>query len=188
MYHNSKSEKHVALLLVAALFGAMLIAAPFGARAATANAPGGKVVTVVNSSPGTVFSVNASRINGTLQYNFVGTGGNDTFIFIGGNASTTYTGTGLFNNSFILNSTGGGNSTFSLTSGNNSTFRIVEGNVNGSLSTQSFAITGGTRCSLNESSHGPVSNALWSVNLGANSTVSMSSQFVGNETAINIVF
>jgi len=196
MTHNFGSEKRTALLLATAFMGMMLVLAPIGARATIINSAGGSQFSVINSTPGTVFRANATQINGTTSYNFVGSGGNNTFILAVGNFSTTFLATGLKNNTFIINSTGGGNSTFSLSSGANSTFLIQEGNLNGTLDAngalitalQQFAITGGANCRLNESSFGPVSNAIWSVNLGANSTVSLGSVFVGNETIINIVF
>ena len=185
MNYNHQSEKRI--LLIAALLGAVLASAPLGAIASPAFIPGGNQVSVVNNTPGTLFLANASSINGTVRYNLVGSGRNDSFILVAGNASTTFLATGLFNNNFTIFS-GGGNSTFSLSSGANSTFIIFEGNVNGSSSTQEFAITGGANCFLNETSLGPVGNALYSVNLGTNSTVSLGSVFAGNQTNINIVF
>jgi len=105
------------------LVGMMLTFAPFSARAAL-SLPGGRQVNIINSTPGTLFRANSTRINGTTSYNIVGVGGNDTFILAAGNFSTSYVATGLFNNTFIINSTGGGNSTFSISSGANSTFII----------------------------------------------------------------
>jgi len=175
------------LVLIAVLLGTVLAMAPIGANATTLSIPGGKNISVVNNTPGTVFNTNATGINGTVSYNVVGSGGNDTFRFILGNASSTLLLTGLSSNSFNVTS-GGGNSTFSFSTGPNSNFTIVEGNVNGSASLQTFAITGGANCVLNETSAGPVGNAIYSVDLGTNSTVNLSSAFVGNETAINLIF
>jgi len=189
------SQKSIAFLMTIGLVGMLLTFAPFGAKAEL-SLPGGRQVNIINSTPGSLFNANATRINGTTSYNIVGVGGNDTFILAAGNYSTSYVATGLFNNTFIINSTGGGNSTFSLSSGANSTFIIQEGNLNGTVnaagglvtSTQEFAISGGIHCVVNESSFGPVDNAIWSINLGTNSTVSLGSAFAGNETSINVVF
>ena len=177
------------LLLVAGLLGLMLTFAPIGAAQTLTSLPGGKQVSVINNTPGTMFRANATNINGTVQYNFVGSGGNDTFYLAGGNRTNiVFLATGLGNNTYIINATGGGNSTFSLSSGANSTFRIVVSPFNG---TQTFAISGGVASVLNETSFslGAINGtALWSVNLGANSTISMGSDFAGNQTAINIIF
>jgi len=174
------------LLLVAGLLGLFLIVAPFGATAGTLSIPSGKQVSVVNATPSTVFLANTTSIgNGTVSYNFVGSGGNDTFQLAAGNASNVFVATGLLSNSFNL-TTGGGNSTFSLSSGPYSNFTIALGNFTG---TQTFAISGGINCVLNETTIGPISgNALWSVNLGTNSTVSLASSFTGNQSTINLVF
>jgi len=187
MTHILGSEKRAALLFASAFLGTLLMIAPIGASASPAFIPGGRQVSVVNHSPGTQFMANATAINGTIAYNFVGEGGNDTFVFAGGNhTSVTFLATGLGNNTYDINATGGGNSTFSLSSGANSTFRFVVSPFNG---TQTFAITGGVHSSLNETSLVPINGtALWSVNLGANSTVSLGSAFTGNQTIINIVF
>jgi len=174
------------LVLVAVLLGVLIAVAPLGARAELA-IPGGKNISVVNNTPGTMFVTNATAINGTVAYNIVGSGGNDSFRFTFGNASATVLLTGLNSNSFNITS-GGGNSTFSFSTGPSSNFTIAEGNVNGSASLQTFAITGGANCVLNETSAGPVGNAIYSVDLGTNSTVNLSSAFVGNETAINLIF
>jgi len=177
MTHNFGSEKRTALFLATAFLGTLLVLAPIGARAGIINSSGGSQFSVVNSTPSTVFRANATTINATTAYNFVGSGGNDTFILAVGNFSTTYLASGLKNNTFIINSTGGGNSTFSLSSGANSTFIIQEGNLNGTgiIGFQQFAITGGANCKLNETSLGAVQDAIWSVNLGTNSTVSLGS-------------
>lgn len=175
------------LALIALCLGLFLTVAPFGARAQVVTIPGTHQFSVVNSGSGTTFKANTTGINGTVEYNLLGTGGNDTFILAAGNGSMHFLASGLGSNTFILNSTGFGNSTFSLASGANSSFVIREGNVNGSASTQAFIITGGSMCVLNESSPGPVSNAIWSVALGTNSTVNMGSTFAGNVTSINIL-
>jgi len=187
MNHNLGSEKRAALLFVSAFLGVLLVLAPLGARASPAFIPGGRQVSVINNASGTLFRANATSINGTISYNFVGQGGNDTFVFAGGNrTNVTFLATGLGNNTYVINATGGGNSTFSLSSGANSTFRFYVTPFNG---TQTFAITGGVACVLNETSLVPINGtALWSVNLGANSTVSLGSAFLGNQTVINIVF
>jgi len=187
MNHNLGSEKRAVLLFASAFLGVLLMLAPIGANASPAFIPGGRQVSVINHTPGTQFMANATAINGTVAYNFVGEGGNDTFVFAGGNGTdVTYLATGLGNNTYVINATGGGNSTFSLSTGANSTFKIVVSPFSG---TQTFAITGGADSTLNETSTVPINGtALWSVNLGANSTVSLGSSFTGNQTIVNIVF
>jgi len=137
----------------------------------------------------TTFIGNASSItNGTVSFNFLGTGGNDTFDIYGGNASGAFAATGVGLNNFSVITGNPGTATnssiFSLISGDNSTFNIVQNNFNGSAT---FIIVGGADCFLNDSSLGPVANTIFSVVLGTNSTYDLGAQFAGNQTIINIV-
>jgi hypothetical protein len=149
---------------------------------------------LVQNEPNAVFLANARLIvNGTVSYNFLGTGGNDTFNLFGGNASAIFLATGVLNNTFNIvtgnpgtNGIMGVNSTtFSLISGANSTFNILQNNYNSSVT---FSIIAGPNSVINDTSTGPVYNTLMSINLGTNSTVSLGAQFIGNETTINVVY
>jgi len=143
-----------------------------------------------SAHPGTHFLANATMItlNGTVTFNFLGTGGNDTFNLLGGNASAVFVATGLRNNTFNITtgnpSFGLNATTFSLVSGDNSTFNVIQNNFNGSIT---MIIVGGTNCFVNMTSIGPVSNTILSIALGTNSTTNLASQFVGNQTTINVV-
>ncbi|MGP8057043.1 MAG: hypothetical protein ACLP9K_05545 [Nitrososphaerales archaeon] len=159
----------------------------------------GKQVNAINNANNTLFYLNSSTIgyfNGTSYYNIMGSGGNDTFFLAAGNDSTVFvaTGSALLNNSFDINSTGGGNSTFSMISGGNvtfpSTFSITQGNLvtNPYNATQYFMITSGAGTILNENSTAPVGNSYYSLNLGTNSSVNLGSDFQGNGTEFNVVF
>jgi len=148
----------------------------------------------IQGEPNAVFYGNATQINnGTVSYNFIGTGGNDTFYLFGGNASAVFLATGVMNNTFNIqtgNPSSGGilganRTVFSLISGANSTFNIVQTNYNGSVT---FSIIAGPNSVVNDTSTGPVYNTLFSINLGSNSTVSLGSQFIGNQTTINVVY
>lgn len=183
--------------LFTALLGAILTSVPIatiagGPHFSYTSTGYGKSVNAVNNAPNAVFFGNSSAIyfgNGTSLYNFVGTGGNDTFTILAGNDTTQAVLTGMLNNSFIISS-GGGNSTFSMVSGDNSTFLITQGNLVGNPynGTQVFAITGGANSNVTESSLGPVGTTMYSVNLGFNSSVVLSSDFQGNATVVNVVF
>jgi len=134
------------------------------------------------------FLANATLTNATVSYNFLGIGGNDTFNLAGGNFSGSFVATERFNGTFNVltgSPVNGTNSTvFSLVSGDNSTFNVIQNNYNGTVA---LAIVGGANCFVNATSIGLVSSTVLSINLGTNSTASISSQFSGNETTINIV-
>jgi hypothetical protein len=126
--------------------------------------------------------------NGPVSYNFLGLYGNDTFNLFGGNTSGTFVATELLNGTFnvITGNPGAGanSSTFNLVGGANSNFNIIQNNLNGTVS---LAIVGGANSHVNATSIGPVSSTVLSINLGQNSTASLSSQFTGNETTVNII-
>ena len=136
----------------------------------------------------TQFNATTITVNGTVSYNFLGTGGNDTFDLYGGNASGVFAATGVGLNNFSVISgnpgTAANSSIFSLISGDNSSFTIVQNNFNGSAT---FIIVGGANCFLNDSSVGPVNDTIFSVVLGTNSTSDIGAQFSGNQTIVNIV-
>ena len=145
---------------------------------------------ISSSTPSETFLGNATQItSGTVSYNFIGTGGNDTFNLLGGNSSATFVATGLLNNTFNIITgnpgTATNSSTFSVISGANSTVSIIQNNFNGSVS---FSIIAGPSSFVNDTSFGPVSDTLFLINLGANSTASLGSQFTGNETTVNVVY
>ena len=141
------------------------------------------------SSPitNTTFIGNATSLSFPVSYNFLGTGGNDTFRMYGGNASGTFAATGVGANNFSITTgnppTNSSGSFFSLVSGGYSHFDIIQDN-NG---TATFIIIGGSNCFLNDSSVGPVGSTIFSVVLGTNSTYNLGAQFAGNQTIINIV-
>jgi hypothetical protein len=131
---------------------------------------------------------NATAItNGSVSYNFLGLYGNDTFDLFGGNTSGTFVATELLNGTFNVITgnpgTGANSSMFNLVGGASSNFDIIQNNLNGTVS---LAIVGGTDSNVNATSIGPVSSTVLSINLGANSTADISSQFTGNHTTINI--
>ena len=186
-------EAKRSICTIAIFLGATLLLA-FVAQPVTAQSGISTVQTISSGLPSQVFNGNATMItNGTVSFNFIGTGGNDTFNLEGGNASAVFLATGLLNNTFNIvtgnpgtNGTVGVNSTtFSLISGANSTFNIIQNNFNGSVS---FSIIAGSNSFVNDTSVGPVFNTLFSVNLGSNSTASLGAQFTGNETTINVVY
>jgi len=170
--------------LAAALLGAML-ALTFTAQptlAASVQVATGHSVAYSSATPGQHFMANGTgiKVNGTLTYNFLGTGGNDTFSLFGGNVSSVFVATGLFNNNFSIitgnPSTGTNASTFSLVSGDFSSFDIVQNNANGTVT---MIIVAGTNSNVNMSSIGPVGNTILSISLGTNSSTSIASQFAG---------
>jgi hypothetical protein len=180
--------------LVAFFLGAILVTVPIATSASTFSYTMngfGKSVNAVNDSPNTRFIGNATFVhNGTAVFNFLGMGGNDTFDLFGGNATDIFVASGAKNNTFNV-VTGNppafanASSTFSMVSGGNSTFNIIQNNHNGSIT---IVITGGPHCLVNDTSIGPVANTFFSISVGRNSTVSLGSQFAGNETSVNIVF
>lgn len=191
------------IYFAAALLAATLTIVPIAAMAHPSfiytEAQWGKSVNAVNNAPNTVFVGNATlATNGTVLFNYVGTGGNDSFYLYGGNASGNFVATGRYNNTFSIitgNPTDGYMSnatTFSLMTGANSTFYIIQSNLNGSVT---FAITGGSLSNVTETDVGilagtPVTLAstTYSINLGFNSTVTLGSIFGGNATTVNVVF
>jgi len=184
---NFLPQSRKGIYLIAPILGAVLMLA-FAAQPVVAQPSNNRSVS--SSQPSTMFIGNATMIsNGTASFNFIGTGGNDTFLLSGGNASAIFLATGLLNNTSDIvtgnPSTATNSSTFSLVSGANSTFNIVQNNFNGSVS---FSIIAGPNSFVNDTSIGPVSSTLFSINLGTNSTASLASQFTGNETTINIVY
>jgi len=187
MNYLPQSRKSIAV--IAAFMGAILVLA-FTAPPVVANAGPTTTKSISSSKSGQLFNETALLItNGSVLYNLIGTGGNDTFNFIGGNASTTFLGTGLLNNNFSILTgnpmTGTNSSTFSLISGANSTFDIIQNNFNGSVS---FSIIAGPNSFVNDTSTGPVANTLFSINLGTNSTTNLNANFTGTETTINVVY
>ncbi len=194
LQESRKSSYLAATLLGAILVAVPLVAAQAGPSFQYTESAVGKAVNAFNSAYNTTFIGNMSAVtNGTAQFNFVGIGGHDNFTFIGGNspANVTYLATGsiLYNNSFIINGTGNGNfSTFSLISGPNSNFTIGQNNYNG---TATFIITAGTNSTVFEfggNSTAPIGTTYYSINLGTNSTVILSSDFEGNASTVNVVF
>lgn len=167
---------------------------------------GNGTVSATNSHPNALFFANSSTIicgtptSNMSMYNFLGTGGNNTYVLYAGNDTTQYVATGTLNNRFNITS-GSGNSTFSLVSGRNTTvyhsiFYIQQQNLWSNTvcphATQSFAVTAGMDTYLNESSYGTilaagVYNTFYNINLGTNSTVLLSSDFQGN-SSINVIF
>ena len=142
----------------------------------------------ISNVPNTTFVGNATQItNGTVSFNLLGTGGNDTFNLYGGNASAVFIATGYLNNTFNVITgnpgTATNSSTFSLISGDNSTFNIVQNNFNSSVS---FSIIGGSNCVINDTSLGPVNSTIFLINVGSNSTLILNSKFTG-QTTINEV-
>ena len=184
-------ESRKSIYLASAFLGAILLAVPVVVLASPSfyysSSAQGKSVNAFNSAPSTLFFGNSSSIpyaNGTSIYNYAGTGGNDTFVIYAGNDTTQATLTGVLNNTFIINGTGSGKgSVFSMMSGANSTYRILENNQNLS----SFIITGGAGSVVNETG-AHVGSALYSINLGTNSSVVLSSDFEGNSTTVNVIF
>lgn len=182
------------MYLFAAMLSALLalsFTAPVFAQDEVVAAPIPQNIQAFTSShPSQVFLANATlvMINGTVSYNFLGTGGNDTFNLFGGNSSAVFVATGLRNNTFNITtgnpSFGLNSTTFSLVSGANSTFNIVQNNFNGSIT---MIIVAGSNSFVNMTSIGPISSTILSIALGTNSTTNLSSQFIGNQTTINIV-
>lgn len=190
---NYLPQSKMSTFAIAALLGATLLLA-FVGQPVVAQSGISTNESISSGLPSQVFNGNATAItNGTLSFNFIGTGGNDTFNLSGGNASAVFLATGLLNNTFNIitgnpgtNGTVGVNSTtFSLISGANSTFNIIQNNFNSSIS---FSIIAGSNSYVNDTSTGPVFDTLFSINLGSNSTASLGAQFVGNATTINVVY
>jgi len=134
------------------------------------------------------FNANATFVNATVSYNFLGEGGNDTFKLAGGNFSGSFVATDLKNATFDVvtgNPVSGTNeSIFSMMGGANSTFNVVQNNANGTVS---LVIVAGSNSFVNATSIGKVANTVLSINLGVNSTTSVATQFSGNITTVNIV-
>lgn len=218
MKYLQESKKSI---FIASLLGAILVVVPIAATivpiaVASCGAPGiqpspctwtgpefvlttsgqGKQVNAINNANNTLFYANSSSIgyfNGTSFYNFMGSGSNDTFFLAAGNDSTVYVATGgaLNRSNFIINSTGGGNSTFSMIAGPGSNFTIIQGNrvSNTYNATQWFMITSGANSTVYENSTNiQVGNSYYSLNLGTNSSVNLGSDFQGNDTIFNVVF
>lgn len=183
--------------IVAAFLGAFILSVPIAVMANPSlyytTSSQGKTINVSNTDPNTLFFGNSSSIpcgNGTSVYNFAGIGGNDTFVLYPGNDTTLATLTGFANNYFTIDGTGScPGSIFSMVTGANSTFNIVQ-STSGSGTT--FIITGGANSLVNESTGGsvtgPVGQTLYAINLGANSSVILNSDFQGNTTTANIIF
>jgi hypothetical protein len=175
------------LVLVALFLGLLLTFAPVGVK--SQGTP--RQISVINSTPHSRFVVGFNGTvpftNGTASYNLVGTGGSDNFSIFGNETRSPMNllATTLKNNTFFL-LTGNSSSSFSFSTGDNSTFRIIDQNYGNG--TQSIVISGGARCNVTESSLAPINGTdIWSISLGTNSSVSMGSAFIGNNTAINIV-
>jgi len=184
---NFLPQSRKSIYLIAPILGAILMLS-FSVQPIIAQQS--NFQSISSSKPGTTFVGNATGISsGSASFNFIGTGGNDTFDLAGGNASAVFLATGVLNNTFDIvtgnPSTGSNSTTFSLVSGANSTFNIVQNNFNDSVS---FSIIAGTGSFVNDTSAGKVSNTLFSINLGTNSTASLLAQFTGNETTINVVY
>ena len=148
-------------------------------------------------------------------FNFVGEGGNDTFEFFGGNGSTTGVATGAGNDTFyVISGSNSSSNIYSLLSGGNyGCFAIADG----SNGTNTYAITGGVNSTVQENNDptalfdcsgatgvglhnapdspifanpgvGGWGNYRYSINLGDNSSVVLSTLFAGNQTIVNVVF
>jgi hypothetical protein len=172
---------------IAIFLGATLLLS-FTAQPIFAQSGIGNDQSYISNIPNTTFVGNATQItNGTVAFNLLGTGGNDTFDVYGGNASAVFIVNGAQNSTFNIVTGNPGNginsTTFSLISGDNSTFNIIQSNFNGSVS---ISIIGGSNCFVNDTSVGPVNNTIFLINLGSNGTVILNSKFTG-ETMINEV-
>ena len=163
---------------------------------------------------GDVSNTTIAHENLTL-FTFAGFGGNDTFNIFGGNGSTQGVATGAGNDTFYV--IAGGNSSNNqyalLSAGNFGCFSIVDSN-NG---TNTWALTGGTNSTVLENNDptapgdcsaatdvglhvGPAApifanpglggygNYRFSINLGDNSSVVLSTLFAGNQTIVNVIF
>ncbi len=186
---NFLPQSRKSIYMIAPMLGAILMLA-FSVQPVLAQSGISNNQSFSSGTPSSLFLGNATQItNGTASFNFIGTGGNDTFDLSGGNASSIFIATGLLNNTFNIVTgnpgTATNSSTFSLVSGANSTFNIIQNNFNGSVS---FSIIGGSNSFVNDTSSGRVSSTLFSINLGSNSTASLASEFTGNETTINVVY
>ena len=180
-------------LSLAAVFLGALLAFSFTVPAVGAQT---STIALVNNfaqsshRPNTLFIANATSIrnNGTVAFNYLGLGGNDTFQLEGGNQSANFVASDLGNSTMNILSgnpiVGLNQTVFSLVSGANSTFNIIQNNFNGSVV---FVIVGGATSVVNATSVGPIGPTVYSINLGFNSTATVSSQFSSNETSINIV-
>lgn len=200
---KSLQESRKRIYALSAFLGIFLLSVPIAATATQyfiySSAGAGKSVNAVNNWPNTDFVVNTVNVtSGTSQINLVGTGGYDIFNFTAGasNASVIYTGTGsiLLNNTFNIY-TGNGTSIFSMISGPRSIFNIYQNNTGITVlpihpGIQTFAITGGTNSTVFETSptYYLVYTSFYSINLGANSTVDLTSTFGGNASTVNVVF
>jgi len=184
---NFLPQSRKSIYLIAPILGAILMLS-FSVQPILAASPS-NYQSISSSKPGSLFTGNAANSSVSASFNFIGTGGNDTFDLTGGNASAVFLATGVLNNTFNIvtgnPSTGSNSSTFSLVSGANSTFNIIQNNFNGSAS---FSIIAGSASFVNDTSTGKVSNTLFSINLGTNSTASLLAAFSGNETTINVVY
>jgi len=137
--------------------------------------------------------------NSTVVYNLIGSGGNDSFRFSFANltlapsAAFRVLASGVAGNNFTLY-TGNVSASFSFSSGDHSNFTIYMGNYGNA--TQSLAISGGANSFVGMNSTGflpsggfaPINGTvILSVSLGANSSISIGSAFVGNDTIINLL-
>ncbi len=152
-------ESKKRIVFFAAILGSLLCAVPIAVAAGHSftytETGGGKSVNAVNNAPNTLFigdSSNDSATNPPMQYNYVGTGGNDTFGLFAGQNNCTFVATGsiLLNNTFYVLS-GNGTSTFSLISGSYSKFFIGQNDNGTGLLT--FAITGGNNSLVSETNN-----------------------------------
>ncbi len=218
MKYLQESRKYTYIL--SAIVGTILVATPnvFAAQFAYAGM-GGSTVNAVNATKGTVFTGDVSNSTlaheNTTRFNFVGLGGNDTFMFFGGNGTTVGVATGAGNDTFYVVSGGNSSSnTYSLLSnGAFGCFSIVDG----SNGTNTYAITAGVNSTVQENNDptnmfdcstavgvglhvapnasawtnpglGGHGNYAYSINLGDNSSVILSTLFSGNQTIVNVVF
>jgi len=147
-----------------AILGASLCVAPiaFASNLGVGNnflysSTGGNTINAVNGNKLTFFVSDLSLTFGSANFsriNYLGTGGNDTFVIWAGNSTVTGVATGVGNDTFFIwsgNDPGtaaghGTNSTFSLQTGSFGCFDIVD-NGNGTLH---YAITAGVNSTINE--------------------------------------
>jgi len=157
---ESKKQIYVAL----AILGASLCLSPLafastlgGGNNFVYSGTGGNTINAVNGNHLTYFIADLSNTYGTAnssRVNFVGMGGNDTFIIQAGNSTVTGTATGKGNDTFFIYSGVdpsdtpgvGTNSTFSLATGSYGCFDILDGG-NGTLT---YAITAGVNSTINQ--------------------------------------
>jgi len=193
------------LVLAAVLVGLLLCLpalTPMGVKAQTSTPRQFNVIVTTGHSNVTIGPNGTLPFvfaNGTVTYNLIGSGGNDSFRFSFANltlapsAAFRILASGVAGNNFTLY-TGNVSASFSFSSGDHSNFTIYMGNYGNA--TQTFAISGGANSHLGMNSTGflasggfaPINGTVvLSVSLGANSSINIGSAFVGNNTIINLL-